>query len=139
MNLRNLLSNPVFYFLLGVVVTYFLIEIKKKCFIKNNSKELLNKIINKLVRQSARWSTAAKQDESPLITVLHANYGSGYLWAVKEIASNDEIEAALDIDINKFEKEVVKIQDDSTREMIKICPKFPPKPSYLTKFGGEGL
>lgn len=132
-------NKPIFYFLFGIIVMYFLLEIKRKCFIKNNSKEMLNEIINKLVRQSSRWSTAAQQDDSPLIAVLHANYGSGYLWALKDIASSDEIEEATGIDYFKYEKEITDVQDSVTRNLIKVCPNFAPKPSYLTKLSGEGI
>ena len=50
--------------------------------------------IQKLTRQAARWSTAAAQDDSPLIAVLHANYGAGYLWALKDIATAKQIKNA---------------------------------------------
>ena len=80
-----------------------------------------------LVRQAARWSIAAKQDESPMIAVLHANYGTGYLWALKDIASETEIKRATGIDIKKFESEIVRVQDNATIEMIRVCPEFGPR------------
>lgn len=46
----------------------------------------------KLIRQVARWSTAGKQDKNSMIAVLHANYGAGYLWALKDIIKMDIIE-----------------------------------------------
>jgi hypothetical protein len=135
----TLLQNPILYFCLGIIITFSLIEIRNKCFIKNNSQKMLNNIISTLVRQASRWSTAAEQDESPLIAVLHANYGAGYLWALKDIASNDQIESATGINSFKFEKEITTIQDDTTTNLVKICPRFAPKSSYLTKLGGEGI
>ena len=54
-------------------------------FINNSRNEIINTknekkfIVNKLLRQTARWSTAAKQDNNSMIAVLHANYGAGYL------------------------------------------------------------
>ena len=95
--------------------------------------------IRKLVRQSARWSTAAKQDESPMIAVLHANYGAGYLWALKDIATPVEISMAAGINIAKFEKEIIHVQDEATKSMIRACPSFGPDPTYLTSIGGEGM
>ena len=95
-------------------------------------------VIAKLVRQAARWSTAAKQDENSMIAVLHANYGAGYLWALKDIASEDEIEAATSIDVAKFEREIVGTQDAATKRMAALCPAYAPKKSYLTQLGGEG-
>nr|QBK89293.1 MAG: uncharacterized protein LCMiAC02_03880 [Mimivirus LCMiAC02] len=42
-----------------------------------NSINSISEILRILTRQSARWSIAASQDKSPLIAVLHANYGQG--------------------------------------------------------------
>ena len=95
--------------------------------------------IRKLVRQAARWSTAAKQDESPMISVLHAYYGAGYLWALKDIASVDEIENIAHINMFRFEEEITQIMDESTKKMIGACPEFGPEPSYLSMLGGESL
>jgi len=105
-------------------------------FIRYNNR---NKIIRTLVRQAARWSTAAEQDASPMIAVLHANYGVGYLWALKDIATAPEILLATGIDIRKFESEIVNVQDRATVNMIKVCPSFGPEPTYLSSLGGEGI
>jgi hypothetical protein len=96
-------------------------------------------IIKTLVRQASRWSTAAIQDENPLIAILHANYGAGYLWALKDIATDNEIEKAMNIDIIKFRDEIIKIQDEVNMKAVKKCPSFSPKSSYLTKLAKEGL
>lgn len=101
-----------------------------------NSKD---EIIGTLIRQAARWSTAAAQDENPMVAVLHANYGAGYLWALKDIATDDEIKQASGIDVLRFKKEVVEAQDIATLKMIKVCPKFAPVRTYLTSLSGEGL
>ena len=108
---------------------------KKK---NNNNEDQIKFAAKKLVRQAARWSTAAKQDKNSMIAVLHANYGAGYLWALKDIATPDQIKYATDIDINEFQKEIVSTQDKVTRRMAKLCPDYAPEPSYLTKIGGEG-
>jgi hypothetical protein len=41
--------------------------------------------IKKLVRQTARWATAADQDDNGYIANLHATYAMGYLMALREI------------------------------------------------------
>ena len=115
MNLK-LVKNPLVTFICGFILCYFFIELTNNCFIRNNSKELLNNIIKKLVRQSARWSTASTQDESPLIAVLHANYGAGYLWALRDVASDSEIKTAMGIDILKFESEITNAMDIATKK-----------------------
>jgi len=95
--------------------------------------------IKTLIRQSARWSTAAAQDENAMIAVLHANYGAGYLWALKDIARDEEIEEAAQINIDTFTREVIQIQDEANIKMAKLCPSFAPEKSYLTSLAGEGV
>jgi len=97
----------------------------------------LDAIIIKLTRQAARWSTASKQDENPMIAVLHANYGAGYLWALKDIATNEQIKKATGINMITFEKEIIRAQDEATKKMVKVCPEYGPLPNYLTKIAGE--
>ena len=80
--------------------------------------------IKKLLRQCSRWAVAAEQDTSPLITLLHANYAAGFLWALKDIASDTEIEEAASIDILEFTKKIVDIQDKSTKNVTNLCPQF---------------
>ena len=130
--------REILYFIFGCLFIYYLLDIRDNCYIHGNKYDLVKKNINTLVRQSARWSTAAKQDESSMIAVLHANYGAGYLWAVKDIATDDEIAKAAGIDIRKFEKEIIDIQDNATIRMAKLCPEYAPTASYLTTIGGEG-
>jgi hypothetical protein len=94
--------------------------------------------IEKLVRQSARFATAAQQDESPLVSVLHANYSAGYLWALKDIATPRQIHNATGVDINKFEEHISNVQDMVTKKTLKRCPEFAGDVDlYLATIGGE--
>lgn len=96
--------------------------------------------IEKLVRQSARFATAAQQDESPLVSVLHANYSAGYLWALKDIATPKQIHNATGVDINKFEEHISNVQDMVTKKTLKKCPEFAGDVDlYLATIGGEAV
>ena len=128
----------IYGLIVGIVIIYLLIEIKNNCWIKSSSQDQLENIINILSRQAARWSTAAKNDMNPLIAVLHANYGAGYLWALKDVATPPQVKSATGIDFLKFEKEIVKIQDDATIALAKLCPGYAPEKSYLTSIAKEG-
>ena len=96
-----------------------------------------SQIIKTLVRQAARWSTAAAQDKNAMISVLHANYGAGYLWALRDIATDEEIYNATHIDVLKFRDDITKIQDYSTMKLMKLCPNYAPTQTYLTKIAKE--
>ena len=124
--------------IIGFILMYIINQILSKCWISNNTKKFHNELINKLVRQTARWATAASQDDNPVIEVLHANYAAGYLWALKDIATNKDIENATKIDMNKFQKNVVDIQDKANKKLVKLCPNFIKTDNiYLAKIGGE--
>ena len=125
----------IYGIILGMIIMYIITNNNKK---KNNTEKQIEFAAQKLIRQAARWSTAAKQDKNSMIAVLHANYGAGYLWALKEIIKVDIIEKKTGIDMMKFENEIIKIQDEATKNMAKLCPKYAPEPSVLTKIAGEG-
>ena len=139
MNLNFIKNNTnILYFIFGLILMFCLIEIRNNCWISNDVKQYQNKIIKKLLRQTARWSTAATQDESPLIAVLHAYYCTGSLWALKDIASNKDIKTATNVDMTEFEKHVVSIQDSTTKNLSKVCPEFSKTDNeYLARIGGE--
>jgi len=120
----------IIFFLVGFII--FLLMQEGNSYSKN-------KAINTLAKQSARWSTAASQDKNPMIAVLHANYGAGYLWAIGDIATSSEFENATGLNYEKFRDEVISVQEKATRNAIITCPQFGPNPTYLTSVAGEGV
>lgn len=86
----------------------------------------MRETIKILYRQCARWAVAAQQDASDIIRVLHANYATGYLWALKDIASSEDFQKATGEDFLRFEQRIVAIQDDATRRLVKKCSEVAP-------------
>ncbi len=95
--------------------------------------------IKTLIRQSARWAIASEQDNNPYIAMLHANYGAGYIFAIRSIASDTEIKSATGVNARQLEKEIVRIQDKSFRNLAKVCPEGQPKSQFLRAISGEGI
>lgn len=75
-----------------------------------------------LIRQAARWSVASQQDRSPMISLLHANYGAGYLQALELIATENEINRFTNL--QKLRMKIYGTQDKAARRVIKACPQF---------------
>jgi hypothetical protein len=98
----------------------FIIIILILILIINNPKK--DNYIKILLRQTARWSVAAEQDESPMIAVLHANYAVGYLQALTDIATEKEINKYINFD--SFKKKVYNIQDGAVKKVVKVCPNY---------------
>jgi hypothetical protein len=113
------------------VISIFFVILKKQ---QPNT----NTIINTILRGSARWAAASLQDKSPIVAVLHANYAAGYLWALKDSFSDIDIQRATGIDIIKFQKKIIDVQDKSTQILVKNCPQFASNiDTYLGKIAKE--
>ena len=117
------------YLIAVIFVLYFMMQ---------NKTRGMNKAIEKLVRQSARYAVAAQQDASPVIAILHANYAAAYFYALKDIASESQIHNATGIDVKKFKEHVTNVQDMVTRKTSEKCPDFVGEVDiYLAQIGGE--
>lgn len=84
----------------------------------------LEDVIKVLSRQSARWSLAAEQDQSPLVALLHANYGAAYLWALKDVASSEQVRKTTGLDLTELERKITRVQDEATKRVANLCPEF---------------
>lgn len=82
------------------------------------------RVIKTLYRQCARWSTASTQDTNPLVANLHANYAAGYLWALEDLYSANDITAVIGKNHKTFRSEIQKNQDITTRKISSACPNF---------------
>lgn len=107
----------IFLLIFGYFIFYYLIYKKDDTNYKSH-------IISRIMRGSARWALASKQDKSPLVAVLHANYGCAYLWALKDVFNDYEIKLATGIDVMEFQNKITDIQDTATKRMTKLCPAY---------------
>ena len=94
--------------------------------------------INKLIRQTARWATAADQDINPYIANLHATYALGYLMSVREIYDDATINRLSNVDIRRLETEITNIMDNAIRKLSSVCPQGQPKNEYLAYLSKQG-
>ena len=104
---------PILVIVCVVIIAFFLFKKKSK-----------DSEIVKLVKQSAKWATTAQQDDSPMLATLHANYAVGYLWALKDLYSTNEISKKAGVNIKQFEEHILNVQDMVTKKVIKKCPEF---------------
>lgn len=123
-------TQLLFGVLIGVLIMY-LIQNIYRFYCKSNQDA-----IQTLIRQAARWSAASLQDKTPLIAVLHSVYGAGYLWALKDIVTDDQI--AQFVDPKKFETEITKAMDVATKRAVAACPGYAGDVnSFLSQLAGE--
>jgi len=115
---------------LAVILFWFIFHFK-------SSNSNTNEGIKKLFHQMARWSTASTQDKNPVVAVLHANYGVGYMMAMKDLYSDEEMERLLDVKhIRSIFDEVQRVQNKATLELGHHCLDIYPQ-TGLAKYGSE--
>ena len=126
-------------YIITPILLLIVVAISRKMFDLWNNIIKRDEVTRILIRQCARWAIASEQDETPLIKLLHANYSTGYLWAVKDVATDDEISRATGIDMKKFTRTILKIQDESTMYAVKKCSVFGPKETYLLNIANSTI
>lgn len=94
--------------------------------------------IRVLVRQAARWATAAQQDQNLVVAVFHASYAVAYVTALRQVANDADIKAATGVDAVAIDDEIAKIQDGVTRKLVAACPGIRP-PGRLAVIAGESV
>lgn len=94
--------------------------------------------IERLIRQTARWATAANQDTNPYITNLHATYAMGYLMALREIYSDTVIKEVSGVDIGRLDREINNTMDLALTQLSIVCPTGQPKTQFLAEIAKEG-
>ena len=92
--------------------------------------------IKMLIRQAARWTTAAQQDQNELIAMLHANYGMAYMTAARQIASDMEIASVAGVDANAMEKIIADTQDWALRRFAAHVPQLVPDTPLMQVYAG---
>ena len=118
----------VLFYVVCILVLIFLFFPKNK----NGSN------IKKLMRQSARYATAAQQDDSPIIATLHANYAAAYLWALKDVANARQIHQNTGVELKTFEEHILNVQDMVSKKVVQKCPEFAGDVDlYLSSIAGE--
>lgn len=108
-----------------------------KAYCDTHNKDPRKDTLKSLTRQISRWALAAKQDENPMIRLLHANYSTGYLWALQSIATNKQVYEATGVDMRLLIKEVVAQQDKATKIMADKCPNITPPDGFLSQIAGH--
>lgn len=123
----------------GITIILVIIIIITLYKLKKHVKEDDKIKIKKLVRQTARWATAAEQDINPYIANLHATYSLGYLMALREIYTDQEILDESGVNIRKLEMEITEVMDNAINKLAIICPGGQPKNEYLARLSKEGI
>ena len=133
--------NPlVFIFLIGSI--FFLIgstRTNNQTNNQTNNHSTDKENIQRLLRQTARWSTAAEQDSNPYIRNLHATYAVGYLLALRELYSDQTILKLTGVDARKLENAVHTVMDNAMLDVARVCPQGQPKSEFLALLSKQGL
>ena len=79
-----------------------------------------------LSSQAARWAVAARQDQEPFVKLLHANYAMGYVLALRQVASDQEVLRKIGVDPYALEREVSVVQMEAASYAARRAPGLQP-------------
>lgn len=96
-----------------------------------NDKTKLSDIAKKLIKKAAQLSVVSTQSDDPIQSVQKANYAIGYLDALQDIMTDAEITNLVDIDLNKFRRELYKVQSHNISSVKLRCPSLSSDKRYL--------
>lgn len=114
----------VIIILVITVAVAFMYYIHAKQFMKNSNFNEKSKIIKSLTTQSAQWAISAKNNSSPIVSLVHADYAAANLWSLRTLATNEEIKAITGVEFSDLYKEVTKIQDQVIKKITTLCPNL---------------
>lgn len=104
-----------------IIILYLLYIILSN---KNVSNNVYEKQVRAILRGSSRFALASLQDKSPLIALLHANYATGYFWALKDSFTDQQIYEITGLNILEYQNKITDIQDSITKKILNLCPNF---------------
>lgn len=136
------MNNKLKYIFIGIFIGFILTILFRPnfTFTDSDNQNFKDFAIKKLLRASSRWIVASGNDLSPLISLLHAQYGVSFWWALKDIATDSEIEKATGINVKEHEKQITASQDVVTKRVVMECPKFANHMNkYFVVTSGQGI
>lgn len=136
------MNNKLKFIFIGIFIGFILTILFRSnfTFTDLDNQNYKDFAIKKLLRASSRWLVAAENDLTPLISLLHAQYGVSWWFALKDIATDSEIEKATGINVKEHEKQITGVQDVVTKRVVMECPKFAKNMNkYFVLTSGQGI
>jgi hypothetical protein len=88
-------------------------------------------IAKKLIKKAAQLSAISTEGDDPVLSVQKANYAIGYFDALQDIMSESEIKKLVNIDLDKFTKELKNMQNFNITNVKMKCPSLASDKKYL--------
>jgi hypothetical protein len=80
-----------------------------------------DKKLKDLVQEAQRWSATSTQDTDPLVALMHATYGMGYLRVARTMASDADIERACNLRLDEFAAALSDAQHSAMQNVTGQC------------------
>lgn len=80
--------------------------------------------VDSMIKKCASFALQAQQDQSPVQALLHANYASAYLDALKTVSSERQIQQVGAIKLGQFEEHILNVQKSVTDKILTKVPEF---------------
>lgn len=93
------------------------------------------KHVKNLVRYSSQWSTLAKQDQNPLMSLLHINTALSYAYVAKKLVPTKDIDRIANVNMDELIYLLEEEQMQAVQSVGEICPDLQPEGLFAVYTG----
>jgi hypothetical protein len=134
------LSSLTLKYAIGVVVVILVLSFIAK-FSENEAKKYsprFIKHIKNLVKYAAQWSTVAKQDENPLIALMHVNTALSYAYIARRLVPSKEVAKIANVNLDELIYVLEEEQMEAMQKINQYCPELQPEGVFAAYTGWLG-
>jgi hypothetical protein len=89
--------------------------------------------VQALAADAARWATVSRQDQNPLVALMHANYGVAYANVAQRLSGSDEaFTEQTGRNAAAFYNETLELQAAAVQRTTALAPQLAPPSAGLT-------
>jgi hypothetical protein len=93
------------------------------------------KHIKTLVRYASQWSTVSRQDENPLLSLIHVTNALSYAYAARKLVPSAEVERIANVNLDELIYILEDEQMQAMRRINEVCPELQPEGVFAAYTG----
>lgn len=88
-----------------------------------------------LLNAANRWALMAKQDQNPVMALMHICYAKAYVESLRQILKDEQIQQAHQTDMVEMSQRMDQIEQDTIRKLNELAPSLMPEGEFAVRAG----
>lgn len=86
--------------------------------------------VENLVNQATKWHLTAKQDQNPMVAMMHADFALAYITAARKLLPDHDIERITSVKVAELQTFLESDQQQAMERILYTCPYLKPEGVY---------